>query len=220
MTELWHRDPGRVVGLFYLIMTILVFVGALRFIIVPDGAVTPVTILIARIAIVADQIHLIFFLLLALALYIVFSPFSKNLALVILLSISISVTIQSMNTLNYYAALSLLSGPDFMFVFNADQVQALAAFYLDLHMSTTHIAEFFWFLWLFAAGYLVFKSEILHRYLGILLMVGGIGYLLVILVFFVFPSLGIVSTIGAVFAGLAEMSLMVWLLAKGVKRPE
>jgi hypothetical protein len=154
---------------------------------------------------------------LAGALFVLFSPVNRNLALVVLLSISVSVAIQSINTLNLIAALSILTDADFLLVFDADQLQALASLYLQLHMDATHIAEFFWFLWLFAAGLLVYKSGILPRNLGILLMIGGIGYLLVIIVFFLFPILGVVSIMGAVFAGLAELSLMIWLLVKGVR---
>jgi hypothetical protein len=209
------RDPARLAGLFYLMVTLLAFVGALRLIIVPGEVITPEIELMARVGIVVDMIHLLFFLLLAGALFMLFSPVNRNLSLVVLVSISVSVAIQSINTLNIMAALSLLTDADYLLVFDADQVQTLAAVYLQMHLDATHVAEFFWFLWLFAAGLLIFRSDILPRYLGVLLMIGGVGYLLVILVFFLFPSLGIVSIVGAVFAGLAELSLMVWLLVKG-----
>ena len=220
LTELWQRDPGRVAGLFYLMLTIFVFIGALRFIAVPEEVITPTIIFIARIGVVADLFSIVFFLLLAWALYVVFSSVNRNLALLVTLSITVSVAIQALSSLNLFAALSLLSSPDYMLVFSADQVLALATFYLELHMVGSNIATFFWFLWVFAAGYLIFKSEILHKYLGVLLMIGGIGYLLVILVLFLFPSLVIVSALGGAAAGLAEMSLMVWLLVKGAKVPE
>jgi len=219
ITVFWQRDPARVAGLFYLILTILVFLGAIRFLIVPGEIITPNIILIARFGFVVDLFGIMFFLLLGWALFVLFSPVNRNLALLVTLSISVSVAIQALNTLNYFAALSVLSGADYMIVFDADQLQALATFYLELHMDTTHIAEFFWFLWVFSAGYLIFKSDILPKSLGILLMVGGIGYLLVIFGFFLFPSLGVVSALGGVLGGFAEISLMVWLLVRGAKIP-
>jgi hypothetical protein len=84
----------------------------------------------------------------------------------------------------------------------------------------THIAEVFWFLWLLPAGYLIFKSGILPRYLGILMMIGSFGYLLVLFQFFLFPSYEMISIPGALVAGLAELSLMAWLLVKGAKPME
>ena len=75
-------------------------------------------------------------------------------------------------------------------------------------------------LWLFAAGLLIYKSGILPKNLGILLIVGGFGYLFVLLVFFMFPSFMAISVVGAVPAGLAELSLMAWLVIKGANIPE
>jgi hypothetical protein len=136
-----------------------------------------------------------------------------------MLAITMSVAIQSISTINFVAALSLLSGADYMIVFDADQVLALATFYLELHMNATQLAGLFWALWLLPAGYLTFKSGYLNKYLGILLMAGGVGYLTVFIQTYLFPTLGVISIPGGAVAGLAEMSLMVWLLVKGAKIP-
>jgi hypothetical protein len=56
--------------------------------------------------------------------------------------------------------------------------------------------------------------------MGIRMMLGGIGYLLVILVFFIVPSFAIVGSVGAVLAGLAELSLMALLLINGINVPD
>jgi len=197
-------------------------VGAMRFFPMAGVSVdlTDFYILMARIGFVADLIHLVFFLLLAWALYVLFSPVNKNLAFLVTISIAVSVAIQAVNSLNYYAALSLLSGADYMGVFQVEQIQALAMFYLEMNMTVTHIVEIFWFLWLLPAGYLIYTSGILPRKLGILLMIGSFGYLLALFQFFLFPSYEIISYPGAIVAGLAELSLMVWLLAKGAKTVE
>jgi hypothetical protein len=216
---IWQRDPARVAGLFYLLLTVLTFVGAIRFFPLA-GAPTDlanICVFIARIGFVADLIHLVFFLLLAWVLYVLFSPVNKNLALLVTVSISVSVAIQAVNALNYYAALSLLSGADYMGVFQVDQIQALAMFYLEMYAAVTHITEVFWFLWLLPAGYLIYTSDILPRNLGILMMIGSFGYLLVLFQFFLFPSFEMISIPGAMVAGIAELSLMAWLLVKGAK---
>jgi hypothetical protein len=104
-----------------------------------------------------------------------------------------------------------------MGVFQVDQIQALAMFYLEMNTMVTHIAEVFWFLWLLPAGYLIYTSDILPRNLGILMMIGSFGYLLVLFQFFLFPSYEMISIPGALVAGIAELSLMAWLLVKGAK---
>lgn len=220
ITEIWQRDPARVAGLFYLILTIFVFIGMIRFIIVPGATLTQTDIFIARIGLVSELFSIMFFLLLGWALYGLFAPVDKNLALLVMLSISVSVAIQAINTVNHFAVLSLLSGADYMTVFQADQLQALAMFYLELHTIVMYFAQIFWFLWLLPAGYLIFKSGILPRNLGILLMLGSFGYLLDLLQFFLFPSYGVIGIAGAFVACIAEFSLIVWLLVKGANMPE
>lgn len=220
ITEIWQRNPARIAGLFYLILTVLTFVGASRFFVVSEVPVNPANLFMARVGFVSDLLVTMFFLLLAWTLYVLFSPVNKNLALLVTLSISVSVAIQAVNALNYYAALSLLSGTDYMGVFQVDQIQALSMFYLEMHTTVTHIAEVFWFLWLLPTGYLIYTSGILPRKLGILLMIGSFGYLLVLFQFFLLPSYEMISVPGAMVAGLAELSLMVWLLVKGAKTPE
>jgi hypothetical protein len=219
ISEFWHRNPGRVAGLFYLLVLLLSIVGALRLMISTEVVLTDAVFLMTRIGLASDLIHLVFFLLLAWALYVIFSPANKTLAVLVMLSITVSVAIQAINALNLFAALSILSGTDSMVVFDADQLQALATFFIELHMAATHIVEVFWFLWVFTAGYLVYTTEVLPKNLGILLIVGGLGYLLIVLQFFLFAN-EILYGIGAAAAGLAEISLMVWLLWKGTKKPE
>ena len=147
ITEIWQRNPARIAGLFYLILTVLCFVGAIRFLVVSEVPVNPANLFMARVGFVSDLMMTMFFLLLAWTLYVLFSPVNKNLALLVTLSISVSVAIQAVNALNYYSALSLLSGADYMGVFQVDQIQALSRFYLEMHTTVTHIVEVFWFLW-------------------------------------------------------------------------
>ncbi len=73
-------------------------------------------------------------------------------------------------------------------------------------------------LWLFPLGLLVFRSGYLPRALGVLLMIGCFGYLIRFFQGFLFP--GHEATIWTnpfvVVAHVAELTMMVWLLIKGV----
>jgi hypothetical protein len=220
ISERWKHDPGKIAGVFYLMVTLLAIVGALRFIVIPGQTIDDTVILLARIGFFVEMIHIIFFLLLAWALYIVFSTVNKSQAMLVTLSITVSVAIQALNTLTNYAAFSLLTDTQFLDVFSIEQIEVLATFYIELHTVGTNIATFFWFLWLFVAGYLVFNSEILHKYLGVLLMIGGVGYLLILIEFFIVPGAVFLNMAGALTAGIAEISLMLWLLVKGANRKD
>ena len=62
-------------------------------------------------------------------------------------------------------------------------------------------------------GYLIFKSGFLPRFLGVLLVIAGLGYLADFILFFLFPDVG--ATISE-FTFIGEVLLILWLLIKGV----
>ena len=77
----------------------------------------------------------------------------------------------------------------------------------------------FWGLWLLPLGYLVFKSGFLPRILGILLMLGCMGYMVNLLGYVLLPSyvqMGFSGLIGMVPA-VAEIGTCIWLLLVGFK---
>jgi hypothetical protein len=115
------------------------------------------------------------------------------------------------------AALGLLSGTDYLKVFQADQLQALAMLFLDLYLNGFMIAQLFLNLWLFPLAYLVFKSSFLPRFLGVFLIIDGFGMLAWFFQFFFFPGYEVISTIGLSASFIAEGSLCLWLIIKGVK---
>jgi hypothetical protein len=60
-------------------------------------------------------------------------------------------------------------------------------------------------------GYLIFKSTFLPRILGVLMVFAGLGWLI-----FLSPLKNYLSTYLKVFGFLAELSLCLWLIVKGV----
>ena len=76
------------------------------------------------------------------------------------------VAIQCSSDLFLFAWQLLLSGADYFKVFQTDQLQALAMFFLDLREKGFLIAQLFYGAWLFPLGYLVFKSGFLPKIFG------------------------------------------------------
>jgi len=64
----------------------------------------------------------------------VLKPVDKNLALLFLLLNSIGVAIQCLSNLNLFASQLLLSDPEYLKVFQADQLHAQAMFFTDLYV--------------------------------------------------------------------------------------
>ncbi|MEU4332177.1 DUF4386 family protein [Nonomuraea dietziae] len=66
-------------------------------------------------------------------------------------------------------------------------------------------------------GYLTYTSRLFPRPLG-LLIAGCAGYLLDTLTLFLAPDLG--AALNPYLAAIAEITMLFWLLVKGVKNPQ
>ncbi len=166
-----------------------------------------------RLSIVSALMVQIVIVLVVLALYKLLKPVNRIHALLMVIFILVAVPIAMLNELTQVAVLLVLSGADFLTVFTADQAQALVPLLLDLHEHGISIAGFFWGLWLFPMGYLVFKSGFLPRILGVLLMIGCFGYLIDSFAFLLLPNFD--ATI-SLYTGWGEILLPLWLVIKGV----
>ena len=190
------NKTARMAGFLYLIYIVTTIVadvfGRSKLIVFGDAAATARNIMASewqfRIGITGDLVSAVFFLLAAWALYVLLKPVNKDLALLFLLLNLGGVAVYSINLLNQFAAVLLLSGADYLKVFQADQLQALAMFFLNLHKNGYWIAQIFFGAWLFPLGYLVFKSGFLPRILGIVMMIHCVGWLMTSLQFFLFPG--------------------------------
>jgi hypothetical protein len=184
---------------------------------VPGDAATTANNVLAseslfRLGVVSALITQTVQILLVLALYKLLKPVNRNLALLMVIFILLGVPIAMLNELNHFVVL-LLSGADYLTVFTADQLQALVPLLLDLHEHGIMIAHIFWGLWLLPMGYLIFKSGYIPRILGVLLIIGGFGYLIDFVTFLLFPDFDVTI---AEFTFIGELLLPLWLLIKGV----
>jgi hypothetical protein len=207
--------------LIYIVITIIAdVVCRSNLIVFGDAAATARNIMASewqfRIGITGDLISAVFFLLAAWALYVLLKPVNKDLALLFLLLNVGGVAVYSINLLNQFAAVLLLSGADTLKVFQADQLQSLAMFFLDLHHNGYWIAQIFFGAWLFPLGYLVFKSGFLPRILGVVMMIHCVGWLMTTLQFFLFPGFEIITYLTYPLGFISEFGLTLWLLIKGV----
>ena len=92
------------------------------------------------------------------------------------------------------------------------------ALYLKLGRNGSAIAAIFFGLWLFPLGYLVYKSNFLPKWIGLLLMIGSPGYVISFFQVYLFPDLALSlwSNPILLITHISELSLMIWLLVKGV----
>jgi len=225
-----NRKTARIAGFLYLMLIVFGIFAEFfvrQSLIVPgDAAETAHNILASeslfRLGFMSDLIMSTCWLLLVLALYVLLKPVNKNFASLMVLFVLAGVAIQCINMLNQFATLLLLSGADYLKVFQADQLRALAMFFLNLHKYGYSSAGIFHGLWLFPLGYLVFKSGYFPRILGVLLIIGCFGFLVDTFTIFLFPSYEatILQSILSTLPIIGEFSFCGWLLIKGAKIPE
>ena len=161
-----------------------------------------------RLGITANLVMMIAWMLYALMLYRILSAVNKHHAMVMLALVLSSVPIYMLNQVNLFAV--LLAAEDQ----RPDQLKC----FLDLYKFGNLIAVIFFGLWLLPLGLLVFKSGFLPKVLGILLMIGSLGYLVLFVRTFLFP--GSQSSLWTnpllVVTHVSELALMFWLLIRGV----
>ena len=222
------RKAARIAGLLYLILIVTGIIGHLgrqSLIVTGDAAITANNIIANELqfrgANVSWLISEVSFLLLGLALYVVLKNVNKNLASLMVLFVVVGVAIESINTLNQFAALQLLSGADHLTSFSADQLNTQVMFYLDSWEAGYRIAAIMSFgPWLIPAGYLIYKSGYFPKILGFLVILAGFGILIEGLQYFLLPDYEVISSPGNVAATIGEFALCGWLLLKGAKIPE
>ena len=219
------NKTARMAGLLYLLyMLTTIFAdvfGRSKLVVLGDAAATAGNIMASeglfRLSFVGDLISAVLFFLAAWALYVLLKSVNKDLALLFMLLNLGGVAVYSINLLNQFAALLLLSGADYLNVFRADQLQALALFFLTLQKNGYWISQIFFAAWLLPLGYLVFKSGFLPRILGIVIMIHFVGWLMTFLQFFLLPGFTVITYVTYPLGFISEFGLTLWLLIMGAK---
>jgi hypothetical protein len=126
--------------------------------------------------------------------------------------------IASINLLNHFGVLVLLGGGGELAAFNRGELEALASLSLQLHRYGYLIAGAFFGVHCALLGHLLARSELFPRVLGVLMAAAAVGYLTESFTMFLVPQYeATVSVLVVVTAGIAELSLCLWLLVKGVR---
>jgi len=147
--------------------------------------------------------------------YDLLKPAGRSVSLVAAFLGLAGCVIKTFSRVFFIVPLFILGGAHFLSVFNAEQLQALALLSFKVNDRGAQMALVFFGFYALLTGYLIIRSTFLPRILGVLSVVGGLGWLSFLylpLGHRLFPYVVSVALLGA-------LALIVWLLVRGVDEP-
>ncbi len=151
---------------------------------------------------------------LSLILYVLLKPVQKDLALLAAFFGLIGTALWAVAELFYFAASLILGGADYLKTFSPEQLNALALLSLKLFSYGGAIFTVFYGLAWVVRGYLIFRSGYLPKILGVLMLIGGLGFVARNFALVLAPTYRSGSLLLLMFPG--GLALTVWFLVKGV----
>jgi Domain of unknown function (DUF4386) len=135
-------------------------------------------------------VQVTFLLLAAMALYLLLSHVIQLAAQAMVTLVAVAVAIYSLNLLNQYTALRIATDQAYLRAFGRAGSDQLVLQFADMQHNGYYLAAMFFGLWLLPLGELVITSGYLPKVLGVLLIIGGVGYLVDLFVRFLVPGFG------------------------------
>ena len=173
--------------------------------------------------IVGDILVIILETILTVMIYQLFKSISATGATIAAYSRLAMAIIMGMNLLNYAIPQIIVTHPEYLDTFNLNQLEALNLLFFKAHKFGEMAWQLFFAIHLFTLGYVVRKSIETPKWLGDMMMIGGIGYggdSFIQLVSLNSESISILFSILLVFAVIGELWFAFWLLIKGMKKSE
>jgi hypothetical protein len=227
---------ARIGGILYLFIIVVGVFGELfvrgRLIVPGDAAATANNIMgsetLFRVGLAGELLGYASSGALAIILYVLLKPVSRNLALLAAFLTITSNAVFGLNGLFHLAAVIVLGGagpsdrgvdpfPDYLEAFDPQQLHALAYLSLRLHGYGFAIGLIFFGFTIVLLGYLIYRSGYLPRIIGVLLIIGGLGYLTNSFAQILGPALAAsLLPWDLLPASLGELGLALWLTVKGI----
>ena len=218
------KKTARVAGLWYLFLVILGIYGIMyvQSQIIVDGNTTATTNnllahqFLFRTGIFSAITGNFIFIFLVLALYRLLKQVNEHQAKLMVILVLVQVPISFLLELFNFTSLMILKG-EIMKTLGPAQKQDFAMLFLTIHSYGMIISEVFWGIWLIPLGQLVYRSGFIPRIIGVLLIIGGIAYIMDSFTYVVFPRFDPFVSRFTLVASAGEILIMLWLLIKGVK---
>ena len=211
---------ARLAGVFYLLESlaaVFVLYAVLgRLVVHGDAAATAANILghtlLYRVGFACALLSVVFHVVWALLFYELLKPVNRRVALLATFVMLVGCALQALAGLLYFAPLLVLTGGSSLGAFSADELQALAFVFLKLNAQAFNSYLVFFGIWCGLVGWLIAGSVFLPRIIGWLMVLAGLGYLTLLSA----PLANYLHPWNLALAGPGEISLLLWLLIRGV----
>jgi len=157
---------------------------------------------------------------LTLILYVLLRPAGKDISLLAAFFRLVGTAIFAVTELFYFAASFILGGADYLKTFSPDQLNTLALLSLRIYVNGGGLFFVIGGVAYILQGYLIFRSGYLPRFLGVLLALGGLGFVIRSVALVLAPAYASLGLLLLLPTALAGVSLTLWLLVKGVDVPK
>jgi hypothetical protein len=219
---------SKMAGLFYLIIAVVggFSIGYMPTVIVAEGnAVLTFQNLLEhqelfRLGIAGDIAVMIMEIVLTVLLFQLFKPYSATGMKIATYSRVAMAIIMGMNLINYMIPAIIMAQPEYLSTFSTGELNSLTLLFFEAHKYGELAWQIFFAIHLFMLGYVIRKSSVAPKWLGVLMLLGGIGYGGDTFIQFTLMNselLTILFSFLLVLAVIAELWFAFWLLIKGVK---
>jgi Domain of unknown function (DUF4386) len=149
--------------------------------------------------------------------YVLLSPVSKSLILLDVFFTLVSLAVEAVSKLFLLLVLPILSTTGYLQAFEPRQLEILANLALRSHDIVFNIALIFFGCACLVEGYLIYKSGYFPKFIGILMQLAGLCYLVSCFAALFAPAIADLITPAILLPPLiGESSYCLWLLIKGV----
>ena len=218
------RALARFAGVLYLLNIILGAYGELGIrqrIFSRDAATTAANLhameSLWRLGIASEMFLLLTGVLLAVILYVLLRPVDRPLTLLALVFCLMGAAIEASAAMYLIGALFPLGSDVYLKAFTPDQLNAMTSVAIKAHTYGFGVSLLFFACYQITIGVVIFRSGYLPKLVGVLMQIGGLGYLINNFALILNPSItSWLFPVTAVPALLGELSLCLFLLFKGL----
>jgi hypothetical protein len=215
------KRKARIIGLVYLLffLTSILSSACLKGLVVKNDSTATANAIVTHeqlfhLGVATGLIGTGFYVALTALFYMLFKPVSRSVSLVAAFFGLVGCAIQASGSVFQFFTLANLGDGGAVSIFSSDELsgRAVGMLFLKLNHQVGNVALVFFGMYCVLIGCLILRSTFLPRFLGVLMVLAGLGWLI-----FLYPPLAERLFAYIAIAGIAaEALLMLWLLVVGV----